>query len=54
MSDIRNRLRVAVGEYEYHRERAEEPEGDPDAYWWYAAWGEALLPTLKQVIEEQE
>lgn len=51
-ADIRTRLRVAVAEYEGHRERAGEPDADPDASWWYAAWGEHLVPVLKELIAE--
>lgn len=47
---LRDRLRVSVAEYEYHRERAGEPDADLDAFWWYAAWGEALVPVLKAII----
>ena len=53
-ADVRTRLRVAVAEYEHHRERAGAPDGDPDAAWWYAAWGEALVPALKELIAETE
>ena len=47
-----DRLRVAVAEYEGHRERAPEPDSDPDAAWWYAAWGDVLVPVLKELIAE--
>ena len=52
-ADTHTRLRVAVAEYEGHLARVGSPEHDPDADWWYAAWAEALVPVLKDVIEEK-
>ena len=48
---IRDRLRVAVAEYEGHRERVPDPDSDPDASWWYAAWGDVLVPILKELLD---
>jgi hypothetical protein len=50
---IRDRLRLSVAEYEHHRECRPDPDTDPDAYWWYAAWGEALIPVLKEVLASE-
>lgn len=52
MSTIENRLRVSVAEYEYHRERTAKAGSDPDAGWWYAAWAEALIPVLKELLHD--
>lgn len=44
------RIRVSVATYEHHRKRAGEPDGDPDASWWYAAWGAELVPVLREAL----
>lgn len=44
------RLRMSVAEYEAHRGKAGDPDGDPDAGWWYAAWGAELVPALREAV----
>ncbi len=51
-ADRRDLMRVAVAEYEHHQSRAGAPDGDPDAFWWYAAWAASVVPLLKELVAE--
>lgn len=46
-----NRLRFHVAAFDAHGERT-AGGGDPDADWWYQAWAQALIPTLRKVTGE--
>jgi hypothetical protein len=49
--NLRDRLRVAVAEYEQHTASI-PPEGDPDSDWWYGKWAETILPVIKDVLKD--
>jgi hypothetical protein len=50
VSTVRDRLRVSLAGYDEHRERAAREGADPDADWWHAAWAEALVPVLREIL----
>jgi len=52
MSSTRDRLRVSLAGYDEHRERTAREGTDPDADWWYAAWAEALVPVLREIVAD--